>query len=411
MNDGQTTPRAYWKVAGLKHVLSAAKGGSAWRFIEPTVLELAAKEVAAAVASGSPLGTQSLSEKAAKATLASCGLPMRNMLISLLAAERCGKLGRWMVGGIEVFTDPQNVIGIQTNEGNPDKTGSSLWHVATVMWGHLLTGGLPSGAKRICELGSGCGALGLALHFGGLGYEVTLTDLPQALPLLHLNACHNLERRREQRAENPPSRLRTESCSQVGGCPRGPGGEHELMSDAALPRVLPLLWGDDNATAAVLSGASSSGAVDFDVILGSDICYETASHVALLHTLAALAHGSGRSRTASVILGVGDWMQPGQQHSKYMAETLLKTGSDLGWEWEVKRTITPGESGLFGAEMGVEPQWARQSEWVSDSSPMPVVILHGKPPLSTRVAGQRHGETEGDGEALRDRPSAGRPLG
>jgi len=286
---------------------------------------------------------------------------------------------------------------------------------------HLLTGGLPTAATRICELGSGCGALGLALHFGNLGCEVTLTDLPQALPLLHLNACHNLERCREQRAASQHSQLH-ESSIQI-GCQNNPAAALPAaavpaagLPAAGLPRILPLLWGDDDATAAVLSGSSGSsvaasaaaagqsprvgntdsvstaqreacedahageGAPGFDVIIGSDICYEPSSHAALLHTLGALAHGGGPSRPpAAVILAVGDWMQPGKEYSRYMAENLLKTGTDLGWGWEVKRTIIPGEYSLIGSL----PDWAK----VSDSSPMPVVILHGIPPRPHSVSG------------------------
>ena len=84
----------------------------------------------------------------------------------------------------------------------------------------------------------------------------------------------------------------------------------------------------------------------------------------------------GDAGKAWALAAVGDWMKAGAPHSRYLADTLLKTGEELGWEWEVKTTVAPGDYTL----MGPEPCW----EKVADSAPIPAVILWGKPPLPPR---------------------------
>ena len=67
-------------------------------------------------------------------------------------------------------------------------------------------------------------------------------------------------------------------------------------------------------------------------------------------------------------------MQEGATHSRYLAGTLLRTGEELGWEWKVRCTVKP-----------VMGPWCAPGE-VSDSAPMPVVIIEGKPPPAPRWA-------------------------
>ncbi|CAE7361980.1 unnamed protein product, partial [Symbiodinium sp. CCMP2592] len=71
--------------------------------------------------------------------------------------------------------------------------GGNLWGAALVLCRFLASSSRPPGrylnGKRILELGSGTGAVGLAA--ASLGADVTLTDLPQVLPLTASNMAAN----------------------------------------------------------------------------------------------------------------------------------------------------------------------------------------------------------------------------
>ena len=161
------------------------------------------------------------------------------MLDPLQIAGSGGKLAHHLLrNSCDIWTDPSNAAGLTTAE----KTGSSLWYAAQVFIDQLLEAGIIQPGCRVCEVGAGCGAVGLALHFG-LGCSVTLTDQPQMLPLLYLNAGHNAHR--------------------LNRTPTNPAA----ITQRAMPAVCALPWGDDEAAARVLSSEPGG----FDLIVGSDV--------------------------------------------------------------------------------------------------------------------------------------------
>ncbi|XP_016531517.1 protein-lysine methyltransferase METTL21B isoform X2 [Poecilia formosa] len=97
--------------------------------------------------------------------------------------------------------------------------------------------------RRVIELGAGTGVVGILA--ARLGAEVTVTDLPLALPQLRANVSANV----------PPA-----------GWPSAP------------PAVLPLCWGEDH-----LAFPS-----DWDLVLCADIVYLPETYPLLVETLAHL---------------------------------------------------------------------------------------------------------------------------
>ena len=296
------------------------------------------------VSAGSGMITVRLPRAIAAATQA--GYCSDEFLEKLAAAGANGKLSHHFIHKVDIFTDPLNAAGLKTIE----KTGSSLWYSALVFIDHLLEAGVVEPGCRVCEVGAGCGAVGLALHFMK-GCRVTLTDQPQQLPLLFLNAGHNAHRLHRQPA-------------------------------ACMPTIESLPWGDAAAATRVLTQAPGGG---FDLIVGSDVTYDPAGHDALLSTLAILANsrgGSGgesevyslqgeRSSAARVLIAAPDWRQPGQTTSSFLRDGFLDRAARLGWRWEVLHTASQNDRA-----------WLDGS---SKSTACPVVILCGKaPPLPRR---------------------------
>ncbi|KAM4740238.1 EEF1A lysine methyltransferase 3-like [Anableps anableps] len=97
--------------------------------------------------------------------------------------------------------------------------------------------------RRVIELGAGTGVVGILA--ARQGAEVTLTDLPLALPQLQANVSANV----------PPD-----------GWPSAP------------PTVLPLYWGEDHLTFPS----------DWDLVLCADIVYLPETYTLLVETLAHL---------------------------------------------------------------------------------------------------------------------------
>lgn len=280
--------------------------------------------------------------EAAAAAAVAAGSCAKELLVPLLTAARSNLLRHYeLFDGTAVFTHPKQAAAIK----GCDQTGCQLWFTATVLLDYVHSTRCIAPGSRVGELGAGCGAVGLALHFGQHQCDVVVTDVPEQLPLLHLNVGHNL---------------------------------HRLGSVRKRPTVAPLSWGEAAAASAVLSAAGGH----FDVIIGSDIAYEQADHHALLATMAALAHGQptpahGRDiPPASVLLAVADWMQPGQTHSRSLGQGFLATAAALGWTWEVAQTVHQEEAA--GRAAGCAQ--------LSDTVPMPVVILRGQPPPKAPIA-------------------------
>lgn len=254
-------------------------------------------------------------------------------------------------GAFEIFTDPGNACQLSTAE----KTGTSLWYAATVFIEHLLSSAsnLFAPGCRVCEVGSGCGAVGLALHFA-LGCRAVLTDQEQMMPLLYLNAAHNAHR----------------------------------LKGAPMPTVTSLSWGDDAAAAAVLDQSPGGR---FDLIIGSDVTYEPGNHDILLSTLAALANGradgdvsgaaaEGSVEPARVLLAAPDWLQPGQATSSSLRDGFLDRSAVLGWRWEVLSTTHSRGNGSG---------WLNAAGGASKSNACPVVLLMGKPPPPPQLRRRR----------------------
>ena len=248
------------------------------------------------------------------------------VLRSLEAAGCRGQLCHHLLHSIGLFTDPENVAGI----ASMDRTGSSLWYSASSFIDYLFASGLLSAGCRVCEVGAGCGAVGLALHFA-MGCDVTLTDQPQMLPLLYLNAGLNA---------------------------------HLCKSSTGMPSFASLPWGLDAAADAVLSDAGGS----YDFIIGSDVTYEPASHDALLLTLARLAQGLPNG--APVILAAPDHKQPSQTTSNSLRDGFLDRCALHGWRVETVEAVRKASGWQDGA--------------ASKSVACPIVILVMRPPPPPR---------------------------
>uniref|UniRef100_A0A3Q0TAT7 EEF1A lysine methyltransferase 3 n=1 Tax=Amphilophus citrinellus TaxID=61819 RepID=A0A3Q0TAT7_AMPCI len=118
-----------------------------------------------------------------------------------------------------------------------------VWEAALHLCRYLEDQSVELRGKRLIELGAGTGVVGIVA--ARLGAEVTLTDLPLALPQLEANV-----------SANKPS----------GGWPSLP------------PTVLPLSWGEDHM----------NFSSDWDLVLCADIIYLPETYPLLVETLAHL---------------------------------------------------------------------------------------------------------------------------
>uniref|UniRef100_A0A3B3WED8 EEF1A lysine methyltransferase 3 n=1 Tax=Poecilia mexicana TaxID=48701 RepID=A0A3B3WED8_9TELE len=116
---------------------------------------------------------------------------------------------------------------------------SELWRISCVVTDQSVE----LRGRRVIELGAGTGVVGILA--ARLGAEMTITDLPLALPQLRANVSANV----------PPA-----------GWPSAP------------PAVLPLCWGEDH-----LAFPS-----DWDLVLCADIVYLPETYPLLVETLAHL---------------------------------------------------------------------------------------------------------------------------
>ena len=113
----------------------------------------------------------SQADLSAAAAVAS-GCCARELLFPLLALAAKGQLQLFKSCGASVYTNP--------TEWCPrlgcDKTGGRMWFASAIFIDHLCSPvcSLLSPGTRVCELGAGCGSVGLALNFK-LGCDVTLT--------------------------------------------------------------------------------------------------------------------------------------------------------------------------------------------------------------------------------------------
>ena len=120
----------------------------------------------------------SQADLSAAAAVAS-GCCARELLFPLLALAAKGQLQLFKSCGASVYTNP--------TEWCPrlgcDKTGGRMWFASAIFIDHLCSPvcSLLSPGTRVCELGAGCGSVGLALNFK-LGCDVTLKRPAPCLP-------------------------------------------------------------------------------------------------------------------------------------------------------------------------------------------------------------------------------------
>lgn len=208
--------------------------------------------------------------------------------LAKLAAE--GRLLRHCVRGVQFFADPLNdaVQGV----------GAHLWFAARALIDFVAPDGqgAVSPGARVCELGAGCGAVGLTLHALS-NCTVTLTDQPHVLPLLRFNAAHV-------------------ACA------------HPTREPA---HVSPLRWGDAHDVA-------TQSIERFDVLLGADITYEPSQHLPLLTTMEALCDGK-RTRVLLAFAHRGDGT----------LNRFLKLVATQGWDFHPVLIAQNGDEGCEGA--------------------------------------------------------------
>eukprot|EP01065_Artemidia_motanka_P030696 TRINITY_DN36776_c0_g1_i1.p1 TRINITY_DN36776_c0_g1~~TRINITY_DN36776_c0_g1_i1.p1 ORF type:complete len:330 (+),score=35.85 TRINITY_DN36776_c0_g1_i1:37-990(+) len=141
---------------------------------------------------------------------------------------------------VTVVSDPDSVYF--------NSVAQRLWQAARRMISYFV--GQDLRGKQVLELGSGTGAVGIALS--KMGAEVTLTDLPWVVPLLRYNIQANFE------------------------------------PDDETPATAPLQWG-------VAEHVEALPGTRYDMIIGSDITYYSPDFKALLDTMRLLHARSGAS--------------------------------------------------------------------------------------------------------------------
>ena len=162
---------------------------------------------------------------------------------------------------VNLHHEPSHAAAVSAGEA--DGTNVRLWPTSLVLCNFLCDHPEYVAGKRVIELGSGSGAVGLVCAALGAA-SVTLTDVPDALSLI----ARNVE-------SNPP-----------------PSG--------TTVRVAPCLWGNSEHISAILNGTDGNPA-GFDVILCCEVVYQQTEEVlkALAYTQHAL---SRRDATSKVLL-------------------------------------------------------------------------------------------------------------
>uniref|UniRef100_A0A4W3J6W0 Uncharacterized protein n=1 Tax=Callorhinchus milii TaxID=7868 RepID=A0A4W3J6W0_CALMI len=118
-----------------------------------------------------------------------------------------------------------------------------IWNAGVVLCNYFEKEAIRFSGKKVIELGSGTGLVGILAAL--LGGEVTLTDQAYALPQIEVNVAANI----------PPSDVRRSTISA-------------------------LSWGQDQ----------NSFPADYDIILGSELVFHPSSYIPLLQTLLHLSH-------------------------------------------------------------------------------------------------------------------------
>jgi len=213
---------------------------------------------------------------------------------------------------LQLLTDPTNTWGRAQGHSN---TGNRLWPAAAVLAQFLCDeetaraasseGDGSPGPLTVIELGAGLGAVGMALAREWPGAWVVLTDQPQMLPLLRHNvaACFKDFAADTASSASPPS--------------SGPSPARSALT-IRVPEVRTLVWGGDAAASlAGVPSASLGVPVTYDLVVGSDLCYDEANFPHLRASLEQLVAPGGR-----VVLAV---------HNRPAAQAFFVAPSRLRW--------------------------------------------------------------------------------
>ncbi len=176
-------------------------------------------------------------------------------------------------------------LEIEQRPFEPEGFASTVWDSAIVLSRYLERRGVRPGAHCV-ELGAGCGLPGLVL--ASLGARVTLTDLPDNLPLLQRNVSANAA---------------VAAAARVVPLPWV--AEGEALPDALLDSLRRKAAATDPAAAAAAEGDAR---VDF--VVATDVFYSRDAVPRLVATLAALAKlggdgGAGGGGEVEVLVAAG----------------------------------------------------------------------------------------------------------
>ncbi|XP_078669047.1 protein N-lysine methyltransferase METTL21A-like [Branchiostoma floridae x Branchiostoma belcheri] len=139
----------------------------------------------------------------------------------------------------------RDIVITERNVGDMTAIGTKLWTTAEVFSQYLESGIFPLQDKKVIELGSGTGLVGIVTSL--LGADVTLTDLPDIIYNLEPNVAINTR-----------------------------GVKHP-------PTVCPLAWGVDLH--------SFPKAAHYDYVIGSDLVYDADVFEGLIQTIKYLSDG------------------------------------------------------------------------------------------------------------------------
>jgi len=149
--------------------------------------------------------------------------------------------------------------------------GGKVWPASELMVNYLAASGAVSG-KKVIELGSGCGYVGLACAVLGATH-VTLTDRT----ITQRNLVHDMEGMLLEEIM-PPNRLLLDICQRN-------INENKASYLSSLLNVHELEWGDENMRH--IDSLFSANAA-YDIVIGSDVTYHEELSESLFWTVSKL---------------------------------------------------------------------------------------------------------------------------
>jgi len=162
--------------------------------------------------------------------------------------------------------------------------GGKVWPASELMVNYLAETGLVTG-KRVIELGSGCGYVGIACAALGASH-VTLTDRT----ITERNMVHDAEGMLIEEVM-PPNRLLLDICQR---------NIHENVASypLSLLNVHELEWGDENKRHIDAIHAVN---LDYDIVIGSDVTYHAELSDSLFWTVSTLLKHMEKGRLEKVL--------------------------------------------------------------------------------------------------------------